>query len=306
MKWILLFLALFCVPVFAEVTIGGNVTLTGNIESGTNNFTSVIQSLRAPNSIVTGGGLIGAWFVNRGIVPGNTPTNASILFDLSGNNFHLTAVTTGSTNQLVYGVAGTNQIGTVGIPSLNCTTNASFGTSRLENNTIGPIFNIPNTGQSTNGGITMVVASRCRILGTTVSFSIGGTGGNNANQMTFVENASSASQTKVGLSSVSNATAFSSGGLSGTVTNRWRFLLMSYDSAGLLTRMDNLTSAQTTVNFATNFNFQYLSLGLRKAPALQNRYNGDIAGAMIFTNSMNDGISRTNLLNLLNQQYHFY
>lgn len=309
MRWILLLLLLISLSAQAQITTSGQVSYTGTFEIGTNSVFGGIQSMTKPGGIVTGGGLVGAWLLPGGLVEGDTPGFAGTVFDLTPNHFNLTAVVTGITNQAPYGLAGTNQIGQVGIPSMNFSSNSSLGIARLENiNGLAPLFNIPNTGIPTNGGITMVALTRSRMLGTMWEMGIGGNGGSgNANQMGFVGHQASASQTKVNISSGTNSTgSFVTGGMNSAQTNRWHIELFSYDGT-TITRMDNMNnSAQTTQTFGTNFTFQSFCVGVRKSTSYANRFNGDWAGALAFTNSMSDGTSRTNVINWLNQFYHFY
>lgn len=306
-KWILLVIVLFPSVAFSQATVSGNFNISGNFEIGTNVIDQGIQSMKVPSGIVAGGGLVGAWLIPKGAVQGDDATHIGTLFDLTGNGYNLTAPIIGTTNQLVLGTAGTNQVGLVGVPSVNCTTNASLGFSRLENSAIASLFNVDRTGFPTNGGVTMVLGSRCRILGSTFSFGLGGNSGSgNANQLGFAENQASATQTKINITSHTNS-VFVTGGFGNVVTNRWRFTLFSWAADGTLNRMENLAStAAITINQGTNYTFNSLTMGIRKTTSYGQRFNGDIACAMVFTNSMDDGTSRTNVMNWLNRYYNFY
>lgn len=305
----LLLIVLLPSVALSQATVTGNFSISGNFDIGTNTVDQGIQSMKAPGSLIQGGGLVAAWLVPRGVTQGDTVDHAGTVFDLSGNNFNLTSVVNGQTNQLAYGTAGTNQIGLVGVPSMNCSSNASLGLSRLVNiNGVAPLFNVDLTGVPTNGGMTLVMLTRGRMIGTTSAGGLAnhnGLNGGNANQIQFYSYQASPTQTKINFSSATNS-ATTTGGLTGATTNRWQFELVSWDGV-TLNRMNNLAnSSSTALSFGTNFTFTDFSVGLRQSSTLGNRFNGDWAGAMCFTNAMNDGTSRTNLLNWLNNLYHFY
>lgn len=301
MKWItILSVLLFPIIGFSQAQVTGGYSISGNFTIGTNVVDQTIQSLKVNN------GLIAAHLGGYGMIQGDSPTNCATWFDLTGNGFNWTSVSVGTTNQPPMGLAGTNQVGTVGIMSLSFSTNID-NQLRMECNSLAPIFNIPNTGIPTNGGITVITLTRPRLVVRGTAFALAANAGNgNANTIADVATRASATQRSWSFGSTTNTSMVDITVAGGVVTNRWSYDMMSYDGT-TVTLMNNLSpSSQTVWAPGTNSSYNFATIGaLHRASGYLNRFQGDYAGDLIFTNSMSDGTSRTNVINAIDRIFHF-